>query len=138
MKNSVKISITELDGNGFHLFVLVTIEGKKARFLLDTGASKTVIDKHFYETVLGRKMKVIKQETTGLHSTVQESYVGKLKLLEFGNLKIKNYGTAGVELGHVNGIYTKMKKKKIQGILGSDILLQHAMVIDYGKKTISF
>ncbi len=74
----MKFVISEMLGGGFHPFVNVTIEGKKCRFLIDTGASKSVIDKHFYESKLGRKMKVLKQETTGLHSTVMESYVGTL------------------------------------------------------------
>ena len=131
--NGVKFVITEMQGGGFHPFVNVTIEGKKCRFLIDTGASKSVIDKHFYETKLGRKMKVLKQETTGLHSTVMESYVGTLKKLTIGKLVIPAYTVAGVDLMHVNMTYKKMKLKKIQGILGSDLLKKHNMVIDYGQ-----
>ena len=107
--DSVKFVITEMQGGGFHPFVNVTIEGKKCRFLIDTGASKSVIDKHFYESKLGRKMKVLKQETTGLHSTVMESYVGTLKKLTIGKLVIPTYAVAGVDLMHVNMTYQKMK-----------------------------
>ena len=131
--NAVKFVITEMLGGGFHPFVNVTIEGKKCRFLIDTGASKSVIDKHFYEAKLGRKMKVLKQETTGLHSTVMESYVGTLKKLAIGKLVIPAYTVAGVDLMHVNTTYQKMKLKKIQGILGSDLLKKHNMVIYYGQ-----
>jgi hypothetical protein len=129
----VKFIITEMQGGGFHPFINVTIEGQKCRFLIDTGASKSVIDKYFYESKLNRKMKVIKQETTGLHSTVMESYVGSLKKLLIGDLIISNYGIAGVDLMHVNATYKKMKMRKIHGILGSDLLQKHSMVIDYGK-----
>ena len=129
----VKFAVTEMMGGGFHPFVNVTIEGKKCRFLIDTGASKSVIDKHFYESKLNRKMKVIKQETTGLHRTVMESYVGTLKKLTIGKLVINSYTVAGVDLMHVNTTYQKMKLKKIQGILGSDLLKAHNMVIDYGQ-----
>ena len=129
----VKFAITDMMGGGFHPFVNVTIEGKKCRFLIDTGASKSVIDKHFYETKLNRKMKVIKQETTGLHSTVMESYIGTLKKLTIGKLTISSYHVAGVDLMHVNSTYQKMKLKKIQGILGSDLMKAHNMVIDYGQ-----
>ena len=76
-------------------------------------------------------MKVLKQETTGLHSTVMESYVGTLKKVTIGHLVISNYAIAGVDLMHVNTTYKKMNLKKIQGILGSDLLKKHNMVIDY-------
>jgi hypothetical protein len=129
----VKFISQELMGGGYHPFITVTIEGKKCRFLIDTGASKCVIDKDFYEKKLERKMKVIKQETTGLHSTVMESYVGTLKKLQLGDLILTNYPIAGVELTHVNLTYGKMKIKKIHGILGSDIFQNHNAIIDYAQ-----
>ena len=132
----VKIMITPMHGGGFHPFITVTIEGKKCRFLVDTGASKSVIDKHFYETKLGRKLKVLKQETTGLHSTVMESYMGNIAKLHIGELSISKYAVAAVDLSHVNTTYKKMKIKKIDGILGSDILNNHQVVIDYGLSKI--
>ena len=122
-----------MQGGGFHPFITVDIEGQKCRFLIDTGASKSVIDKHFYETKLNRKLKVIKQETTGLHSTVMESYTGKLKKLTIGKQLISDYGIAAVDLMHVNSTYQKMKLKKIHGILGSDLLKKYNAVIDYGQ-----
>ena len=122
-----------MQGGGFHPFLTVSIEGRKCRFLIDTGASKSVIDKYFYESKLGRKLKVIKQETTGLHSTVMESYTGKLKKLTIGKLVIAEYPIAAVDLMHVNMTYKKMKLKKIDGILGSDLLAKHGAVIDYAQ-----
>jgi hypothetical protein len=132
----VKFVISEMHGGGFHPFITVTVEGKKCRFLIDTGASKSVIDKSFYETKLARKMKVLKQETTGLHSTVMESYTGTLKTLKIGDLNISKYFVAGVDLSHVNSTYKKMKIKKIDGILGSDLLKIHNVVIDYAQSMI--
>jgi hypothetical protein len=137
-RKGVKFVITELMGGGFHPFLNVTVDGRKCRFLIDTGASKSVIDKHFYESKLNKKMKVIKQETTGLHSTVMESYVGKLKKLGIGKIDISNYPIAGVDLTHVNGTYQKMKIKKIHGIIGSDLLRKYKAVIDYGESRLYF
>lgn len=132
-RKGVKFVVTEMQGGGFHPFINVTIEGKKCRFLIDTGASKSVVDKHFYETKLNRKLKVIKQETTGLHSTVMESYTGKLKKLTIGKQVISEYAIAAVDLMHVNTTYKKMKLRKIDGILGSDLLAKYSAVIHYGE-----
>jgi predicted aspartyl protease len=134
---AVKFTATEMMGGGYHPFVEVTVEGRKCRFLIDTGASKSVIDKSFYEKKLRRKMKVLKQETTGLHSTVMESYTGVIKKLQIGSLTITDYEIAGVDLTHVNGTYDKMEITTISGILGSDLLKIHKAVIDYGKSTVT-
>ncbi len=134
---SVKILLTELDKGGYHLFLNLKINGKRCRFLIDTGASKSVIDKGYFIKNIGSKsLKTIKQETTGLHSSVPESYFGVIKELEVGKQKVKNYSIAAVDLSHVNMTYGKLKKPKIQGILGSDLMVKYKMIIDYGKETI--
>lgn len=130
----VKIILSELDRGGYHIFLPVTVNGKKCRFLIDTGASKTVIDKTYFEQKQGKKNLVtVKQETAGLHSSVAESHFGKIKELQVGKHKKKNFQIAAIDLGHVNGMYKKLKMKPIQGILGSDLMLEHQMIVDYGS-----
>lgn len=134
----VKLSIEDMEKSGHHLFLNLKINGKRCRFLLDTGASKTVIGKEWFEKNVGKeKLKTIKQETSGLHSAVSESYYGKIDLLELGSLQVKKYTSAAVELAHVNGMYSKFKIKKISGILGSDLLLKLNAVIDYKNATLT-
>lgn len=137
--NNIKASLLEFDmGGGYHLFINVKLDGKRCRFLLDTGASKSVVDKAYFEKHFGAKnLKVIKQQTTGLHSSVPESYTGKIKVFSVGRTEVKNYTIAAVDLSHVNMTYAALKKPKIHGILGSDIMLKLRMIIDYGSMTIS-
>lgn len=133
-QDEVKIILSELDKGGYHLFINVTVNGKKCRFLIDTGASKTVIDKTYFEQKQGKKNLVtVKQETAGLHSSVAESHFGKIKELKVGKHAKKNFKIAAIDLSHVNGAYKKLKMKSIQGILGSDLMLEHKMIVDYGQ-----
>ena len=126
--------LAELDKGGYHLFINVKVNGKRCRFLIDTGASRSVIDKSFFVKNVGKQhLKAIKQETTGLHSSVAESYLGKVKLLEIGKLGIKNQTMAAIDLSHVNMTYAKLKQPKIHGILGSDYMMHYKMIIDYGQ-----
>ena len=134
----VSLSIEELAGSGYHVFLNAKVNGKRCRFLLDTGASKTVVDKKWFEKYVGKeKLKTIKQETTGLHSTVMESYFGKIDTLEFGKVTLKKISLAAIDLSHVNATYAKIEKKKIYGILGSDVLLKLGAIIDYKTATIT-
>lgn len=139
MKNkpsTVKITLGNLGDNGFHLFVTIGVNGKKCRFLIDTGASKSVIDKSYFEKNIAKNLKSIKRETAGLHSSVAESHTGKIKELEIGKHKVKNHIIPALDLSHVNGTYKKLKQKSIQGILGSDLMLEHKMILDYGSMKI--
>ncbi|MCW5907151.1 MAG: retropepsin-like domain-containing protein [Chitinophagales bacterium] len=135
--SSAKMIMAELDPGGYHIFVNLKVNGKKCRFLIDTGASKSVIDKVYYDKHLNKKkLKKIQQETTGLHSSVSETHIGTIKEIDLGKSKIKNYPVAAIDLSHVNNTYKKLRQPKIQGILGSDLMYKYRMVIDYGKEKI--
>jgi len=132
--SSVKIILGEFDKGGFHLFLNLKVNGLKCRFLIDTGASKSVLDKKYFEDKIGKKfLKTVKQETTGLHSSVSESYFGVVKEVEIGHHLIKKYNIAVIDLAHVNMVYKQAGKPKINGILGSDLMLKYKMIVDYGE-----
>lgn len=127
-----KLKLVELADDNYHIFVSVKVNGNKVWFIVDTGASGSVVDKDYYSAKLVSKYKTIKQEVHGLHSTQAESYVGKLKTLEVGKLSLKNISIACIDLNHVNNAYKQRKLKlKISGIVGSDLLLKHGIIIDY-------
>jgi hypothetical protein len=133
----VKLNIVKLEEKSYHVFLTVTIENIPCRFLLDTGASQTVIDRDYAIRQFGkRRVKTIQRETAGLHSVVSETSMITIKKLSLGERLIKNHLFAAVDLSHVNNTYKKLRKPKIHGILGSDILLEIKAVIDYGKKTL--
>jgi len=133
-QSSVKIILGEFDEGGVHLFLNLKINGIKCRFLIDTGASKSVLDKKYFEEKIGKKYLVtLRQETTGLHSSTPESYFGKIKTIELGHHVVKGYNIAAIDLSHVNMVYRKAKKPKINGILGSDLMLKYKMIVDYGQ-----
>ena len=133
-ENSVKIILVEFPEGGCHLFLNLKVNGKKCRFLIDTGASKSVVDKKYFEENFGKKnLQTVKQETSSLHGSVPESHYGSIKELEIGPHKIKNFTIAAIDLSHVNSVYKNLKKPSILGILGSELMIEHKMIVDYGK-----
>ncbi len=129
----VPVSIEALDKSGFHVFVNLKVNGKRCRFLIDTGASHSVISKQYFEKIVGaKKLKTVKQSTTGLHSSTVESYFGNVAELTVGKLSIRKITLAAIDLTHVNNTYAQLKKKKISGIIGSDILLKYKAILNYG------
>lgn len=135
----VKMYLEKLDTTGYHLFVTVLVNTKRCRFLIDTGASHSVIDKGFFETNFGKRgMKKIQQATTGLHSSTTESYFGIIKELKVGAVIVRSYSVAAVDLNHVNSTYKQIKIKPIRGILGSDFFVKYKAKINYETQQLEF
>ena len=57
-----------------------------------------------------------------------------VKKIKIGELLIENYDVVLLDLSHVNHSYEQANLKTIDGVLGSDILLQYNAIIDYEKK----
>lgn len=124
----IKLKAVEFLGGGYHLFVSCQLNGKRARLLVDTGASHTVIEKSFF-----KKTKSTAQATTGLHSSSVQTHYGKLEELKLGALAIPNFKVVAASLDHVNDNYKLMELPPIKGILGSDILMSYKCSIDFAR-----
>jgi|ERR1043165_9560778 hypothetical protein len=137
MTTTIPFKIIDISGEGFHLMLKVKINGKPASLIIDTGASKSVFDK-------ARIAKFVKKESfqaheslsSGLGTNSMTSEITTIKKLRIGGLEVENYKTVVLDLSHVNVSYEQVGLKPVDGVLGSDILLQHHAVIDYEKKTL--
>ena len=61
------------------------------------------------------------------------SHVSEIKKLDLNGLIIANYDGIFIDLSHVNKSYENIKLKPIDGVIGSDILLQFKAVVNYEK-----
>lgn len=137
--SALKISVENLDATGYHLFVTVYVNAKRCRFLIDTGASHSVIDKKYFETNFGRrKMEKVQQATTGLHSSTSESFFCDIEEFKAGVIVERKYKVAAVDLGHVNSTYKQVNIKPIRGIIGSDFFVKHKANINYATQQLEF
>jgi hypothetical protein len=131
----LQIGFIKLNDFGFHLVVKAKINGKRARLLIDSGASNTVFDKTRIVTFLtGETLHTHEKLSTGLGTNSMKSESAQIQKLEFGDLEIRAYEAVILDLSHVNKSYETMKMKPIDGVVGSDIMKKYNAVIDYGKK----
>ena len=135
MKTTLPIEIFPIEDDGYHLKITLFINGNPARMILDTGASRTVFD----ETRVGvfvDKNYIEGQDrlSTGLGTNTMESKQVMLDEFQIGELTIKDYNAAVLDLTHVNQSYERLALKPIDGVLGSDILFDYKAVIDYEKR----
>jgi len=137
MSTTLPIKILNIDNEGYHLIVKVKINNKVEKLDLDTGESKTV----FEQT---RISKFIKQKdfekndklSTGLGTNSMESHFTTINKLIIGDIEIKNYKAVLLDLSHINVSYQQIGFSHVDGVLGSDILVDYKAVIDYEKKVL--
>lgn len=129
------IDIIELEADNFHLFIDCIIGRKKARFLIDTGASKTVMDKGEVQKYVKLKEIVLHEaHSIGLGAQNMQTEITFIKTIKLNQVKLTNTEVAVLDLAHVNQTYQMLKIPQIAGVLGSDLLLKLNAVINYPKK----
>ena len=136
----IPLQIIELEYENYHILIEGNFEdGTPSCWIIDTGASKTVLDKNlssYYELMDSDDME--DYQSAGINQGMMETSVGKLTYLRLGDLKITGQKVALIDLNHVNEIYGKYTSYRIAGLLGGDILMQHQCKIDYANKIIQF
>ena len=133
-KNYVKVPLS-VNSLG-HFETEIVINGIKGNFIIDTGASGTVINDSdilmFNLTTLSDdEDKAAGLGTTTLH--VQKSKGNEITLGEF---TIENWEVGIIHLGHVNEALETKGSGNINGVIGADIMNTFDAVIDYKDKAL--
>jgi len=136
----IPLQIIELEHHNYHILIEGNFEDDStACWIIDTGASKTVMDSNlnqFYE--LTDSDNEDDYQSAGINQGMMETSVGQINYLQFGELLIYNLKVALIDLNHVNEIYRKYTTHRIAGLLGGDILMHYQCQIDYEQKIIRF
>ena len=134
-KIKIPIEVQSLQGEGYHLFVKGKMDGIALRLLIDTGASKTVLDKNFLsKNFPGLQLQSNEQLTTGVGNNHIESEVAEINNLILGEMKISAYQVAVLDLSHVNQTYSLIESAPIDGVIGCDLLVEFDGSINLKKK----
>lgn len=105
-----------------HIILSVKINKKKARFVVDTGASNSVIDENQKER-LNINAAISDIVATGAGRTDIPIAIAK-------NVKLE------INLDHVNLAIIDYNGQRVDGIIGSDILTEINAIIDYNDLNI--
>lgn len=137
-RTRLKLDVASLNGDGYHLFAMVRIKKFKLRMLVDTGASRSVIDLNFLQAHFKKlQLEDADDKATGLGSNSITSKVTTLPEFKLGRLHLKDYTVAVLDLSHVNETYQRVNLPPIAGVVGSDIFYVYNGVINYNKKVLA-
>jgi predicted aspartyl protease len=136
---NVNIEILNLNDDGFHPLVEVVLFNQTFKAVIDTGASRTVLDKTTIETHVDETTLLISDKlSTGLGTNSMESYTLPLDQIRIGELLINDIEVAVLDLSTINTAYETLSVTPVIGVIGGDILVRYNAIINYPLKKISF
>tara|TARA_B100000575_G_scaffold96877_1_gene77277 strand:- start:283 stop:738 length:456 start_codon:yes stop_codon:yes gene_type:complete len=126
----VKIKLHYIKSN--HFKVIAKINDVKGWFIIDTGASNTFLEQNSIEK--------FKLHNTNLNINAQGAGPSQIKAKMYKNCSVvigdwmsKKHKIASIDLSPINNALYSAKLKKIDGIIGSDILKKGRAIIDFDK-----
>lgn len=116
-----------------HFQIKAIINGVKGTFILDTGASSSLIGTHKAQDFkLQAKDSNIK--ATGAGASNMSTQISTVKTIKIGRWKEQQMPIILFNLTHVNDGLESQNTKPVDGIIGADILQRGNAIIDYQKK----
>jgi len=121
--------------DGFNLYVNGSINGKRAKLMVDTGSFGTLLHRSFV-----RQMRIPTQETAFSSSAVNLKdrgvRVARIRKLSVGSVDIVGRQVGVIDLeGVIHGGLLD-GSPPVAGLLGAEILKRHHGIIDFGTRTL--
>lgn len=118
-----------------HLLLSASINGVKGDFILDTGASNSCVG--FEETELFKlTTENSKTKAAGAGAIDMFTQAAHKNLLKIGRWTYDDFNLVVFDLSHVNMALEQHKAKRVQGIIGADVLIRGKAIIDYENQTL--
>lgn len=116
-----------------HLLLTAYINGVKGDFILDTGASNSCVG--FDEAELFKlTTENSRTKAAGAGAIDMFTQAAHKNLLKIGRWTYDDFNLVVFDLSHVNMALEQHKAKKVQGIIGADVLIHGKAIIDYENK----
>ena len=135
----IPLEIIDLQGDGYHLLIDVKVFNQSFKMVVDTGASKTVLDINMLLNTGISKEQILKTDilSSGLGTNNMESFLIDLPVFSIKNWNVQNLSVAVLDLNSINQAYEQMGLPSIIGVLGGDILYKYGAQINYKKQSLT-
>lgn len=130
----MKINLIDFEDNSYHFTIAVVVNNINATFLIDTGATNTVIFKRFYEENFDQEISLhvsdIAASASGENMKTGSVTIDSIKI---GNKEVSNFKIGCMDMEHIENIYKTTNNGNIDGMLGADLLYILKMTLNFDK-----
>jgi len=130
LKNN-KAENIPFDFSGGHIYLNVNVNGNKGRFILDSGAGKSVIDNGFIKKLGIKKQGIMKVQGISDNADISFAVIKEMKI---DNIKLHNQTLITAEL---SPLFKRATGTIVDGLLGFDFLSRFITKIDFARQLIS-
>lgn len=134
----IPLNLIKLEDDSYHILVEASFNSQfSGNLIIDTGASKTVLDQEFASLFVSNLSTIDDAQSSGINAMITETQIGTISSFKIGAFEIKNYSCILMNLSHINDLYLKVANMKIAGLIGSDFLVDYEAVINYHQKKLT-
>jgi len=121
--------------DGFNLYVDGSVNGKKAKLMVDTGAFATLLHSRFV-----RRMQIPMRDTpfssSGVNLKQRGVQMATISRFSIGSMDMRDKDVGVINLEGLIHAGLLDASPPVAGLLGSEILRRHHGIIDFGTKTL--
>lgn len=130
----IPFQIVELEYQSYHIVIDGEIEDVAVTLIIDTGASRTIIDKSLVGTMEKLSLGAENPIATGFSAEQIPVELYNISSLTLEGVPFENIQVLTADLKAINEVYANLTGKTIGGLIGCDFLLTKVKSIDFKKK----
>ncbi len=134
MTRSLSFKVVEIETDSYHLIVDAHIGDVPVKLIVDTGASRSVIDKSFDSGI--RVEGIDDTVAVGFMSSNVNIELALIPSLIVGGIKFDDFPIALADLTALQDLYSKITGFSVDGLLGCDFLVKNITSINFRTKKI--
>ena len=116
--------------------ILASINGKRAFFIVDTGASISILNQQDAD-YFGFDFTKGEASVAGFGG-ISELNRAMGSTVQIGSLTLKNFPFACQDMEHISAAFMNARRVKVAGVIGSDIFQKYKISINYRERTLSY
>ena len=133
--NVIPLRLQPIQHTGYHCFVDLYYHQLPIPMVLDTGASRTIMDTTAVERMdLGHALYQTDEEAVGFSSEGMQAQMVQFPSLSIGRIQLNDWTLGAFSLEHINNTYRSMKISPVAGVMGNDLLVALSAKIDIGRQ----
>ena len=133
-KIEIPVKLVELEEENYHILIEISFfDGKAGVWVIDTGASKTVMDMNLEQYFTPVENPLTEIQSMGIGDSNIDTKSGIISEIHIGKSVLHDLHVALIDLSQLNSLYHRVTKENITGLIGSDFLFRHRAVIDFKK-----
>lgn len=134
MPRSIPFELFELEPESYHILVDATINGEPVKLIVDSGASRSVLDK-IYDS--GQRIEGVSDTVAvGFMSDNVNIEIASIPNLLVAGVKFNDFPIALADLSSLRELYKSITGLNVAGLLGCDFLVRNVSSINFRAKKI--